>query len=205
MGKMVRSKREWRCTNCAAIQIKWSGFCSKCKKSGTMQEIVLVPAKPTANATQKSLGRRSKNSERNIAKRMVAVDGADPNYAKIATSTGRIGHITNIRADAISLTYLTENKNRKLPAWLTAAWLLINQRAEDFGKNALLHLDPPNMPRDYPLNGEIKKLDTMAVITQSRHESLIRKEKLLGEIEAIIGSNDSTPAKLQKLRDLFGL
>jgi len=127
--------------------------------------------------------RRSKNSERNIAKKMVAVDGPDPQYAKIASSTGRIGHITNIRADAISRTYLTENKNRALPSWLVNAWLLINQRAEDFGKNALLHLDPPNMPKEFPLNGVIRKLDTMAVITQARHEELIIKEKRLEELE----------------------
>lgn len=206
LGRMIRSKREWRCTNCSAVQIKWSGSCYKCKRAGTMQEITLIPNnKPTASLTQKALGRRSKNSERSIAKRMTAIDGADPQYAKIATSTGRIGHITNIRADAISRTYLTENKNRKLPAWFTAAWLLINQRAEDFGKNALLHLDPPNMPKEFPLNGTIRKLDTMAVITQTRHEHLIVTEKNLSEIKVIMDLKISNAAKLQQIREILGI
>ena len=185
MVKMVRSRKEFRCTECGGKFIKWQGICPSCGKGGTLQEFLLVPVKPVRNAapSQRSLMRRSKNSERNIAKKMVAVDGPDPQYAKIASSTGRIGHITNIRADAISRTYLTENKNRALPSWLVNAWLLINQRAEDFGKNALLHLDPPNMPKEFPLNGVIRKLDTMAVITQARHEELIIKEKRLEELE----------------------
>ena len=206
LGRMIRSKREWRCTNCEARAIKWSGLCPKCRHAGTMQEFVLVPTQKTqATASQRALARRSKGSERAIAKRMVLVDGVDPDYEKIATSTGRIGHITNIRADAISKTYLTENKNRKLPAWLTAAWLLINQRAEDFGKNALLHLDPPNMPKEFPLNGTIKKLDTMAVITQTRHETLITNTKTLAEVKSIIESNSSNAAKLQRIRTILGL
>ena len=202
---MIKSKKEYRCSNCSAVALKWSGFCAKCNKTGVMQEIILIPTnKPVATPSQRALGRRSKNSERNIAKRMTQVDGVDPKYAKIATSTGRIGHITNIRADAISRTYLTENKNRKLPAWLTAAWLLINQRAEDFQKNALLHLDPPNMAKEFPLNGTIHKLDTMAVITQTRHESLILEEKGQEEIKNILNMRISNAAKLQKIRDILG-
>lgn len=183
MVKMVKSKREYRCEECGARFIKWQGICS-CGKAGTLQEVLLMPMKTvkTATPSQRSLMRRSKNSERNIAKRMVAADGVDPQYEKIATSTGRIGHITNIRVDAISLHYVTENKNRVLPSWLTGAWILINQRAEDFSKHALLHLDPPNMPKEYPINGMLKKLDSMAVITQTRHEELIIKERQLEEL-----------------------
>jgi len=113
---------------------------------------------------------------------MSRIDGPDPSYAKIASSTGRIGHITGIRVDAISRTYVTENKNRKLPGWFIDAWLLINQRAKDFNKNALLHIEPPNMPREMHINGQLEKLDTMAVITQTRHEDLIRAEKALTEM-----------------------
>jgi hypothetical protein len=167
---------------------------------------MLVPIKKLngATPTQKSLIRRSKNSERTIAKRMVAVDGADPQYAKIATSTGRIGHITNIRVDAISRSYVTENKNRSLPSWLTGAWLLINQRAEDFDKHALLHLDPPNMAKEFPINGTMKPLDTMAVITQTRHEELILIEKDLTQIKSILDSQSNDVSKLRQIRELLG-
>jgi len=171
-----------------------------------MQQVMLVPMQETKSATpsQKSLMRRSKKSERNIARRMVAVDGQDPVYEKIASSTGRIGHITNIRVDAISAHYVTENKNRALPAWLILAWTLINQRAVDFDKNALLHLDPPNMPREFPIQGTTRLLDTMAVITQTRHEELILSEKDLNSVKTILNSADSNLSKLQQLRELLG-
>ena len=182
---MIRSKKEFRCQNCDARYIKWIGVCKGCGQGGTLKEVNLLPVqvKPRATLSQKSLMRRSKTSERNIAKRMVAIDGPDPAFQHIATSTGRIGHITNIRVDAISKHYVTENKNRVLPAWLNDAWLLINQRAEDFNKHALLHLDPPNMPKTMPINGQQKKLDSMAVITQTRHEDLIQKERELEELQ----------------------
>lgn len=205
MGKLIRSKREYRCSACEAKSIKWSGICAGCGKAGTMQEVMLVPLQKTATATasQRSLQRRSKKSERNIAARMTAVDGVDPQYEKITTSTGRVGHITNIRVDAISKHYVTENKNRGLPSWLINAWVLINQRAEDFDKYSLLHLDPPNMPKEFPINGTLHKLDTMAVITQTRHEQLITESKRLDAITEIMNSKSSNLAKLRKIDELL--
>jgi len=142
---------------------------------------VLLPTKDKPRGTNEArrLRRRAKDSERGIARRMLNVDGPDPAFKNIASSTGRIGHISGIRVDAVSKSYVTENKNRKVPTWMVDAWLLINQRAHDFNKNALLHVEPPNAPRDFLLNGQTIKLDTMAIITQTRHEELIRNEKAL--------------------------
>lgn len=179
---MIRPKREWRCSKCDAKYIKWEGSCRKCKNAATLVEFELIPAKPRASPTQRSLMRRSKKSERDIARTMVQVDGPDPLYEKIASSTGRIGHITNIRVDAISKHYVTENKNRVLPKWLIDAWLLIQQRAIDFGKWPLLHLDPPNAPRDFVLNGKKEPMSSLCIITQSRHSDLIQKERELEEL-----------------------
>lgn len=179
---MIRSKKEFRCSSCGKTYIKWEGKCRNCKASGTLVEKVLIPAKAVSTASQATLRRRSRKSEQDIARRMTQIDGPDPAFQHIASSIGRIGHITNIRVDAISKHYVTENKNRLLPKWLIDAWLLINQRAVDFDKNCLLHLDPPNMPRDFPINGERKKLSTMAVITQARHEELIKSELRLSLI-----------------------
>jgi hypothetical protein len=134
---------------------------------------------------------------------MVAADGPDPAFSKIASSTGRIGHISGIRVDAVSRTYVTENKNRKMPTWLIQAWLLINQKGDEFQKNILLHVDPPNMPRDYQSQGLKKKLDTMAIICQSRHEELIIKEKALAELERILLSDIKDAAKLQQALKVF--
>lgn len=187
MTRMIRQKKEWRCSNCSSAYIKWEGTCRKCKKAGTLVEFQLVPVKikPKPTLSQKQLMRRSKNSERDEARHMIAVDGIDPLYAKIASSTGRVGHITNMRIDGISLNYVMENKNRVLPKWLIDAWILILQRAEDFQKHALLHLDPPNAPKEYPINGVKKKTSSMYVITQARHDELIGKER---ELDAIKGT-----------------
>jgi len=179
MSRMVRSKREWRCTVCEAVQIKWEGQCRACKGTNTLQEVILMPTteKPRGTNEARRLRRRAKDSERGIAKRMLLADGADPAFKNIASSTGRIGHISGIRVDAVSKTYVTENKNRKMPTWVINAWVLINQKASDFNKNALLHIEPPNMPRDIVVNGRTIKLDTMAIISQTRHEELIRAER----------------------------
>lgn len=198
---MIKSKREFRCVECDKTYIKWIGICTNCKKAGTIQEVILIPGKaPTvAKESVKKIARRAKNSERNIGKRMIDADGADPAFRNIASSTGRVGHITGMRIDTVSRTYVTENKNRKLPTWLIKAWLLINQRGISFNKNILLHLEPPNMPKDFPIEGRREKLDTMALITQTRHEDLIKKERLLNELENKIFSED----KYLALRNLF--
>jgi len=184
--------------------MKWQGSCKNCHKIGTLQEYQLVPIKPKPTITQKAVQRRSKNSERNIAKRMQDVDGKDPNFEGIATSTGRIGHITNMRVDTVSKHYFTENKNRALPRWIIDAWILINQRAKDFNKVPLLHLEPPDMPKDFLLNGERHKLDTIACIRQDRHEELIRAEAKANTARAILNSDFSDEKMLYELRVLLG-
>jgi hypothetical protein len=180
MGRMVKAKYEYKCSICNYNHLKWQGKCKSCGAIGTINKTSVNPQ--TANAaaaSTKKLLRRAKDSERNIAKRMTAIDGHDPAFRNIASSTGRIGHITGIQVDAISTNYVIENKNRKMPAWLILAWIIINQKSVDFGKNALLHVDPPNMPREFHSQGGLKKLDTMAIITQTRHEELITNEKVL--------------------------
>lgn len=188
MGKMIRQKREWICNKCGYKHIKWQGFCNNCKASSTLEEFYLV--RPRVKATEapnaRRLRRRAKDSERNIAKRMVAADGKDPNFEGISSSTGRIGHISAIRVDAVSRSYMTENKNRKLPTWLIQAWTLINQRGNHFNKKVLLHIDPPNMPKTVPSDGQTIKIDTMAVVPLGQFEELVKTARhwddLTGEL-----------------------
>ena len=197
MGQMIRSKREYKCSKCNKVLIKWAGICPNCSTAGTLEEVVLVPAKAKASLSQKALMSRSKRSERSIARRMQDVDGQDPAFANIASSTGRVGHITNLRFDAVSRTYATENKNRIIPGWMVKAWILVSQRASDFNKYALLHIDPPNMPKTVPLNGQQLKLDTLAIIGQTRHEYLIVRSHKLEKIENIVLYDpSSTPDKV---------
>jgi hypothetical protein len=192
---VTQSKREYnfKCERCGKTYLKWTGICySGCNFSGTVKDIQPDTNKSKSTggtADARRLRRRAKDSERDIAKRMLVVDGADPNFRNIASSTGRIGHITGMRIDAISKHYVTENKNRKMPTWLITAWVLINQRAVDFSKNALLHIDPPNMPKTFVIQGGNRKLDTMAIITQERHEELIKNERVLSDIMHEIGKH----------------
>jgi len=202
MGQMVRPKKEWVCKNCGFKYIKWAGQCYRgCNFTGTLEERILInnsKKNNNGNATKKLI-RRAKDSEREIAKRMISADGADPAYRNIASSTGRIGFITGMRVDAISRNYVTENKNRKMPTWVIKAWILINQRSVDFNKNALLHIDPPNMPKEIKIQGSTQRLGTMAIITQDRHEELIKNEKIL---QALLKEVD-TKEQLKDLKNLY--
>lgn len=205
VSKMIRQKKEYRCTVCDAKALKFSGYCPSCKKAGTMKEHILIPVKAKARATlsQRGLARRAKNSERNISRRMLEVDGPDPVYRNVTSSTGRVGHITGMQIDAISKNYVIENKNRTMPAWINTAWIQILQRGIDFGKHALLHMEPSNIAKEFPINGVKHKTDNMAIITQTRHESLIISEKYLFAIREIIESPDSNVIKVRKVTDLL--
>lgn len=186
MGRMVRSKKEYICSNCSTLHLRWGGFCKNCKQQGTLEEHVLIASKTRATPSQRSLGERAKRSERSIAKKMTAVDGPDPDFKYIASSTGRVGHITALQFDAISRSYVTENKNRVMPTWLIKAWIQIHQRAVDFNKDAFLHVDPPNMPKTFLINGKQMPLSTMAIIGETRHEHLIKRDRALSEIETLV-------------------
>lgn len=195
MTRMIRQKKEYICKKCAFSHLRWQGFCRNCKAPNSLEEKVLITSKPKATMSQRSLGERAKRSERTVAKRTTAADGPDPNFKHIASSTGRVGHITALQFDAISRSYVTENKNRVMPTWLIKAWIQVNQRAVDFHKNPFLHIDPPNMPKTFLINGKNMPLSTMAIIAQDRHEQLMRRDRTLSEIETIIsesGTQDST-------------
>jgi hypothetical protein len=181
-----KTKKEYICSVCQKKYLRWVGFCSGCKKGGTVQEHIVIVPPSTATPSQRSLARRAKQSERDIGKRMLDADGPDPMFSKIASSTGRVGHITALRFDTVSRTYATENKNRKMPTWLIQAWVLIQQRAHDFNKNALLHIEPPNMPKEFTVNGMKYKTGNMAIITQERHEELIHHEQALAAVIEIL-------------------
>ncbi len=201
---MIRQKKEFRCTNCDARALKFSGYCPACKKAGTMREHLLIPvkAKPKATLSQKGLIRRAKNSEREISRRMQQVDGPDPIYKNVASSTGRVGHITGMQIDSISKNYVIENKNRSLPIWINKAWIQILQRAQDFNKEALLHIEPSNIAKEFPVNGMKFKTPNMAIISQERHEDLILAEKDLNSISYIIDSGESNVVKVRKIMEI---
>jgi hypothetical protein len=127
---------------------------------------------------KRALLRRAKRSERDFAKWLILHDGPDPKYKHMTTSTGRIGHINQIRADCLSMTYLGENKNEKVPAKLAGWWQLICEKAIEWGKDPVLRWEAPNAS-DYKVAG--KPLPDMHIITAERHAELLLKEKWYDE------------------------
>lgn len=117
--------------------------------------------------------KRSKQSERNLGHWLEKHDGIDPQWARIASSALRVGHVTNLQFDVVSKHYAAEVKNVKLPATILKWWLQINQVATAHGKDALLYIEPTN---DVKILGVPKKLATMHIITEERHAQLLKIE-----------------------------
>lgn len=180
---MPKSKvKRFVCSECGDAQLVWEGFCRACKAVGTYKETGSV-------TSQKTVRLRWKRRERQTAKEMQQADGPDPAFKNIASSTGKVGHLTGLRFDAVSRTYTTEDKNRPLPLWLINAWILILQKSTELKKNALLHITPPNLPVSYKVNGESFKSGTMAVITQAHHLELVKEARVLRELEELINND----------------
>jgi hypothetical protein len=121
--------------------------------------------------------RRSKQSERDLGHWLMKHDGPDPRMRGIATSTGRVGHITNMQVDVLSETYAAENKQVKLPAKWLQWWLQINDVAVVHGKDALLRIEPSNLPL-----GSRKTIPEMHIITADRHAQLLEAEARLEDL-----------------------
>lgn len=115
-----------------------------------------------------------KRSERTLAKWLQEHDGKDPAMANIATSTGRVGHITELQYDATSLHYSAENKNQVVWAGLWGFWLKIVAKGIETGKHPLLRLDPTNDEK-FVLG---RRIPRMHIITEERHAELLGYERL---------------------------
>ncbi len=124
--------------------------------------------------------RRSKNSERDLGKWLLKNDGPDPKWSGIASSTGRVGQITNLQFDCVSLHYAAENKQVRLPATMLKWWIQIIGVATLQGKDALLSIEPTNV---VAVHGVPKKPMRMHIITEERHSELLRKERAYDERE----------------------
>ncbi len=124
--------------------------------------------------------KRSKQSERDGGHWLQQHDGDDPAWKHVASSTGRVGHITGLQFDMVSLHYTTENKQIKLPARFLQFWLQIVDISVTHGKDALLRIEPTN-----ELVGLRKRAPIMHIITEDRHAELLRKERIADQAEAL--------------------
>jgi hypothetical protein len=118
--------------------------------------------------------RRSKESERVLGKWLQQHDGIDPQWAPVASSTSRVGHLTGLQFDAVSPHYCGENKQVRMPIKFLSWWLQIVGIAATHGKDALLRIEPTNVLN---IAGKQKRPMSMHIITEDRHAELLRAER----------------------------
>lgn len=120
--------------------------------------------------------KRSKQSERDLGHWLLDHDGPDLRFKGIASSTGRVGHITNLQFDVISKTYAAENKQVRVPALLWRWWKKITDVAIDQGKEPLLRIDPTNQDLSVPARLR-KRIPSLHILTEGRHAELLDAEQ----------------------------
>lgn len=126
---------------------------------------------------------RSKASERLLGKWLIEHDGIDPKWAPgggLSSSAGRVGHITELQLDCISLHYGAENKQMRVPSVLWGFWRKVAHRATQQGKVPLLRWEPTNDERFV----EGIRIPVMHVISEDRHAELLAYERLFNEKQA---------------------
>jgi len=119
---------------------------------------------------------RSKESERKLGRFLLEHDGPDPRWKPgggLSSSTGRVGHITELQLDVISLHYGAENKQMIVPATLWGFWKKIVHRANEQGKSPMIRWEPTNEERYV----EGVKIPPMHIITEERHAELLGYER----------------------------
>lgn len=129
------------------------------------------------------LVRRSKDSERDLGKWLLEHDGSDPLMRGIASSTMRVGHITQMQYDVHSKTYAAENKRVRLNKTFLRWWLQIIDVAAERGKVALLSIEPSNIVPSTLNGGRARKVPRMHILPEDRHAELLRKEKIADAID----------------------
>jgi len=110
--------------------------------------------------------RRSRQSERDLGKWLLEHDGEDPLWSKLASSTGRVGHYTNLQFDVVSMTYAGENKQVRIPVKWVGFWLQIIDVAKKHGKVPLLVIEPTNVNPG-------RRIPNWHVITEEHHQDLL--------------------------------
>jgi len=124
--------------------------------------------------------RRAKEAERSAGRWLLENDGEDPLWKNIASSTGRVGHITGLQFDNISATYAGEVKNVRVPAKLWGWWRQIVEIAARHHKEPILIIEPTNIVPEHAL---FKKIPKLHIITEQRHAELLAAEKKMNSAD----------------------
>jgi len=116
--------------------------------------------------------RRAKESERKFGRWLLEHDGPNERFRPgggLATSTARVGHITALQFDCISMSYAAENKNEKVPSTWWKYWKKIVEKAEGQGLEPVLRVEPTNDDR--------RGVPNLHIITEDRHAELLEYER----------------------------
>jgi hypothetical protein len=100
----------------------------------------------------------------------------------IVSETGRVGHVTALQFDAISLSYVAENKHERVPATWWSYWKKVVEKATEWRKEPLLRIEPTNDDKD--------GVPVLHLITERRHAELLLCEQKLRDYEATWYNDD---------------
>ena len=122
---------------------------------------------------------RWKRKEREISRFFQTHDGLteNPTLRKLQTSTGRVGHLTDLGFDSVSRSFLIEVKCRTLPLWQHTAWVQAVQLAADYGLAPALALTHAEAQRTYTHHGKVQALPDLVCITPERLAQLLAYER----------------------------
>ena len=112
--------------------------------------------------------RRARQAERDSGHWLLKYDGPDLIWSRISSSTGRVGHLTGLQFDVVSIHYAAEVKNILMSQKLQGFWKQIREVAIKHGKSPLLIIQPSN---------PVDKSSTWHVITPERHAELLEYER----------------------------
>jgi hypothetical protein len=125
--------------------------------------------------------RRAKDSERRFGKWLLLHNGPDPRYqlgGGVVTTTGRVGHITGLQFDILSLDYTGENKNEKVPATWWNYWTKVFAKSIEEGKHPCIRIEPTNDAARTVLG---RKVPNLHLISEERHAELLDIERSVRE------------------------
>jgi hypothetical protein len=127
---------------------------------------------------------RAKKKERDSGKWLLEHDGPDPEWMKIASSTGRTGQINDLQMDVVSKHYAGEVKNIRMSLKLLRFWDKIIRVADRHSKVPVMIIYPSNplITANHQLFAG-NRIPPWHIITAERHQQLLEKEKIADKVK----------------------
>jgi len=106
-----------------------------------------------------------KESERQMGDFALAYDDQHPGFSSVASSRGRVGHITGLGFDGITKRFVWENKKREeAPMWLIKPLVQVLEKARENNLDGILSLDIQQELSENKLS--LKRLPRLFILTE---------------------------------------